>query len=99
MPTIPKLCGVKRSLFCTLISTWAIIMLAIMGLLLSSKSLAFVEDFEVEKEGEDVSQLYSKIDKKYEAAAKNCYIALLMYSITFLVSVYHWTAYHKHGLV
>lgn len=100
-PTIPKLCGVKRSIFCTLVSTWGIIMLAIMGGLLSYKSLAFVEDVAVEEfdQHQGIDTFYSEQDHKFEMAANNCYIALIMYAVTFLVSIYHWAVYHKRGLV
>lgn len=103
-PTIPKICGVKRSIFCTLVSTWGIIMLGIMGLLLSYKSIAFVEDVEVEEftphiNESSISAFYREQDDKYEEAAKTCYLATLMYAVTFLISLYHWVVYHKRGIV
>lgn len=101
LPTIPKLCGVKRSVLCTLVSTWGIIMLGLMGLFLSAKSIAFIEDIEIDEkhETETIEKFYQNIDRKYEIAAGNCYLALLMYGITFVVSAYHWSAYHQRGLV
>lgn len=96
--TIPKLCGVKRSIFCTLVSAWGIIMLAGMGGLLSYKSLAFVEDLEVE-EFTGIANFYHEQDHKFDSAAQNCYTATIMYAVTFLVSIYHWAVYHKRGLV
>lgn len=100
-PTIPKLCGVKRSIFCTLVSTWGIIMLGAMGGLLSYKSLSFVEDVEVKEfdQRQSIEVFYKEQDHKYDLAANNCYIASIMYAVTFLISVYHWTVYHKRGLV
>lgn len=90
-PTIPKLCGVKRSIFCTLVSVWAIIMLAAMGGLLSYKSLSFVEDLPVEEPDE--------ANLAFDRGAQNCYFAVIMYVVTFVVSIYHWTVYHKRGIV
>lgn len=98
-PTIPKICGVKRSIFCTLVSTWGIIMLGIMGLLLSYKSLAFVEDLEAEDFGNSITNFYYEQDHKYASAATNCYSAMIMYAVTFLISLYHWVVYHKRGIV
>ena len=100
-PTIPKLCGVKRSIFCTLVSVWGIIMLAAMGGLLSYKSLAFVEDIPVEEFDQHlgIDAFYREQDQKFDSAASNCYMALAMYGGTFLVSVYHWAVYHNQGLV
>lgn len=100
-PTIPKLCGVKRSIFCTLVSTWGIIMLASMGGLLSYKSLAFVEDIPVEEfdQRHGIDTFYKEQDQKFDTAASNCYLALAMYGVTFLVSLYHWAVYRKRGLV
>lgn len=100
-PTIPKICGVKRSIFCTLVSTWGIIMLAVMGGLLSYKSLAFVEDIPVEEFDQKygIDTFYTEQDHHYDMAAHNCYVALIMYIVTFVISLYHWTVYHKRGLV
>lgn len=100
-PTIPKICGVKRSIFCTLVSTWAIVMLAVMGGLLSYKSLAFIEDIPVEEFDQKygIEAFYTEQDRHYDMAAHNCYVALIMYVVTFVVSLYHWTVYHKRGLV
>lgn len=100
-PTIPKLCGVKRSIFCTLISVWGVIMLGIMGGLLSYKSIAFVEDIPVEEfdQHRGLLSFFEEQNHKFDMAAKNCYIALIMYGVTFLVSIYHWAVYHKRGLV
>lgn len=100
-PTIPKVCGVKRSIFCTLVSVWAVIMLAIMGLLLQYKSIAFIEDIPVEESDHrlGIEGFYQEQDHKYDMAANNCYIATGMYAVTFVVSIYHWVVYHKRGLV
>lgn len=54
------LLGIKMSVCCTLLSAWAIIMLAIMGGLLAIKSVAFAEDFE--------SDSLEEMEKKYDAA-------------------------------
>lgn len=76
-------------------------MLAVMGGLLSHKSLAFVEDIAVEDfdQHQGIQAFYTEQDHQYDVAANNCYIAAIMYAVTFLVSVYHWTVYHKRGLV
>lgn len=100
-PTIPKLCGVKRSIFCTLVSVWGIIMLGVMGGLLSYKSIAFIEDIPVEEfeQHNGIENFYTEQDHKFDMAANNCYIAVVMYAVTFVVSIYHWAVYHKQGLV
>lgn len=76
-------------------------MLAVMGGLLSYKSLAFIEDIPVEEfdQHQDISNFYAEQDHKFDMAANNCYIALVMYLITFVVSIYHWTVYRKRGLI
>lgn len=75
-------------------------MLASMGGLLSYKSIAFVEDIPVEEFDQrlGIESFYKEQDHKFEIAANNCYIALIMYAVTFLVSIYHWAVYHKRGL-
>jgi len=76
-------------------------MLASMGGLLSYKSLAFVEDIAVEEfdQHQGIQAFYTEQDHKYDVAASNCYMAAIMYAATFLLSLYHWTVYHKRGLV
>lgn len=76
-------------------------MLAAMGGLLSVKSLAFVEDVALEEfdQHHGIDAFYTEQDQKYDIAANNCYIAAALYAATFLVSVYHWSVYHKRGLV
>lgn len=76
-------------------------MLAIMGGLLSYKSWAFIEDIPVEEfdQHNGIEAFYTEQDHRYDVAANNCYIAMIMYGVTFLVSVYHWAVYHKRGLV
>lgn len=76
-------------------------MLASMGGLLSYKSLAFVEDIPVEEfdQRHGIDTFYKEQDRKFDTAASNCYFALAMYAVTFLVSLYHWAVYRKRGLV
>lgn len=76
-------------------------MLGVMGGLLSYKSLAFVEDIAVEEfeQNQAIEVFYTEQDHKFDMAANNCYTALIMYAVTFLVSIYHWAVYHKRGLV
>lgn len=76
-------------------------MLGAMGGLLSYKSIAFVEDIPVEEfdQRSGIKVFYNEQDRKFDMAANNCYIALVMYVVTFFVSVYHWAVYRKRGLV
>ena len=53
------LLGIKMSVFCSLLSVWGILMLAIMGGLLSIRSVAFAEDFEAET----LDEIFEKYDK------------------------------------
>lgn len=73
-------------------------MLGIMTILLSKKSLAFLEDVEVKAEAEHGDNTGSQ-DKQFENASHNCLVALGLYTATFFVSMYHWYVYHKRGLV
>ncbi|KAG9510822.1 hypothetical protein GZH46_00623, partial [Fragariocoptes setiger] len=76
-------------------------MLSVMGGLLTIKSLAFIEDLAIEEfnTGESIDQFYKEQDHRYDSAANNCWIALAMYGLTFVVSAYHWVAFSKRGLV
>lgn len=100
--TIPHVCGVKRSIYCTLLSVWAIVMFAVMGGLLTIRSLAFIEDLEVEEfdsNHQTLDNFYIEQDLRYDTAANNCWIALVMYAATFVVSSYHWIVYKRQGLL
>jgi len=80
------LCGPKASTFGLVLSVWGILQLAITGLLFHNRSLAFIEDLNLE-EVTSPAELARELDVKYEQGAYNCWIAALMYVATLCVSV------------
>lgn len=91
------LCGLKISACCAILSTWGVLQLAITGVLLYTKSLAFIDDIEVEDRegGYTANQLLQKIDAGYEQSALNCWIASLLYLATLCVSAQQYWANHQ----
>jgi ribonuclease kappa len=89
------LCGLKFSACCAVLSTWGVLQLAITGLLLYTKSLAFIDDIEVDlnrQGGWTANQLLSALDAGYEQSALNCWIAALLYLATLCVSAQQYWA-------
>lgn len=92
------ICGFKRSICCTLMSVWAMIMMSAMFGLLSINSIAFIDDIPAKHQHSDTEQsFFQHQDEAYERAASNCLIALVLYVITFVVSLYHWIVYTKQS--
>lgn len=80
-------CGPKVSIFGLVLSIWGIVQLSLIGLLLHSRSVAFVEDIGLPEDLTSAEELANSLDVKYEQGALNCWIAALMYVATLCVSV------------
>ncbi|XP_058968255.1 ribonuclease kappa-B-like isoform X3 [Pocillopora verrucosa] len=73
-----RICGPKLANCCFLISIWGIIMLLLLGVFFSTRSVALIEDIPGkmnESEG-------------YKSSAKNCYIAAGIYAVTMVVAAH-----------
>lgn len=76
-------CGPKASIVGLVLSIWGSLQLALTGLLLHQRSLAFVEDLRLDDSAfESVDRLSNELDNKYQQGALNCWIAALMYVAT-----------------
>ena len=81
-------CGPKASTVGLILSIWGILQLALTGLLLHQRSVAFVHDLNLNDAAfNSVAELNAEIDNKYQQGALNCWIAALMYVATLCVSV------------
>ncbi|UXI14263.1 Ribonuclease kappa-B [Sarcoptes scabiei] len=85
-----RFCGPKFSICCTLISIWGFIMLPIMGVLLSNRSLAFSEDLVEDLEYNSTEDFIHKAEERYATAAKTCYIAGAIYLGSFALSAWQF---------
>ncbi|RWS13767.1 salivary secreted ribonuclease-like protein [Dinothrombium tinctorium] len=84
-------CGKKLSICCSIISVWAILMLTLMGVLLYSHSVAFVDDLNLEDiQFETRDNFFTEAYTRYENAAHNCWIAVCIYIITLALSVHQY---------
>ena len=84
-----RICGPKLSLCGALLSIWGILQLAVMALSFYYNSVALVDDLPLPK------QVYTSADElrddmatSYGQLAENCGIAILLYVLTFCISVH-----------
>ena len=90
--------GKRGAIFCSLLSAWAIVMLAIMGMFLYARALAFVEDLELEhsmEEFETAEEFTAFAYSKYVNAAHNCWIAACLYIATLAFSLHQYYTNRK----
>jgi len=81
------ICGPKFSVCCTVISAWAVVQLGLMGVFFMIKSPALIEDVLIPEEAEESPAAFiAAMEKGYHASSTNCFIATLMYALTFIVS-------------
>ena len=89
----------KRSaIFCSMLSSWAIIMLAGMGIFLYARSLTFAEDLDLHEAIEEYSNMEEFIAeayKRYASAAHNCWIAACFYIATLAFSLHQYYTNRK----
>lgn len=88
----------KIAIFCSIVSAWAIIMLALMGMLLYARSLAFAEDLELEEfasEYSNIEEFIAEAYKRYAGAAHNCWIAACFYIATLAFSLHQYYTNRK----
>ena len=81
----PLLCGLKLSSFGLILSAWGIIQLSLTGLFFQFRAVALVEDVPLERDpNPDI--LYQRLEVGYQQNAVNCWVAALLYFVTFCVS-------------
>jgi len=88
-------CGPLASIFGLVLSIWGIVQLALTGLLLHHRSVAFVEDLHLEPSAFDSPEsLSTELDNKFQQGALNCWIAALMYVATLCLFIQqYWMNY------
>ncbi|XP_022650025.1 ribonuclease kappa-like [Varroa jacobsoni] len=84
------LCGKKCAVFCSVLSAWGVIMLVLLGIFLHTNSVAFAEDLEVHATSKP--DFLAEINRKYKAAAQNCWIAACLYVVTLVISFQQYCA-------
>lgn len=88
----------RAAIVWSLISTWAIIMLAGMGIFLYARSLTFAEDLELHTaidEYTNTEEFIAEAYKRYASAAHNCWIAACFYIATLALSLHQYYTNRK----
>ncbi|XP_078343796.1 ribonuclease kappa-B-like isoform X2 [Oculina patagonica] len=73
-----RICGPKLANCCFLLSLWGVLMLLLLGVFFSTRSVALIEDV---PSGMDET-------KGYKSSAKNCFIAAGIYGVTMLLAAH-----------
>ena len=82
------LLGKRCSLFLAALSSWAIVMLTLMGILMYAHTVAFAEDLELsDYQAESADDFVKEAYQRYESAAHNCWIAVCLYIATLALSL------------
>lgn len=90
-----RVCGLKCSICCSVISGWGIIMLTVMGACLTLQSASFVTDF-IDEHGSDQGpdfkrdEFVKEVMAKYEQASYNCYASAVLYFLTLCFSLWQY---------
>lgn len=80
------ICGPKLSMCCTLLSTWGLIMLLILGGMFRVNAVAFIEDI-----GETSTETTkTDLEKIYTGVSNNCFIAAGIYLFFLLFSSWQY---------
>ncbi|XP_020601802.1 ribonuclease kappa-like [Orbicella faveolata] len=72
-----RICGPKLASCCFLLSLWGVIMLLLLGVFFSTRSVALIDDLPKMEEG-----------KGYKSSARNCFIAAGIYGVTMVFAAY-----------
>lgn len=83
--------GKKLAIYCTVLSSFAIVMLALMGMLLYARSLAFAEDLGLDElEYSNIEEFIAEAYKRYASAAHSCWIAACLFIATLAFSLHQY---------
>lgn len=88
----------KSAIVCSLLSSWAIVMLTMMGILLYARSITFAEDLDLEQTLKEVTtreEFRAETFNRYTGAAHNCWIAACFYIATLAFSLHQYYTNRK----
>ncbi|XP_022096500.1 ribonuclease kappa-like [Acanthaster planci] len=80
-----KICGPKLSACCSVISTWGVIMLVLMGVFFRVNSVALFEDLTLES---NKTLTRAELEEAYTEVSNNCFIAAGLYVLWLFFSVW-----------
>ncbi|XP_071853392.1 ribonuclease kappa-like [Apostichopus japonicus] len=78
------ICGPKLSICCTLLSTWGLVMLLILGGLFRVNAVAFIEDVPATENNDELTKVYTNV-------SNNCFFAAGVYFLFLVFSGWQYT--------
>ena len=78
--------GSTASTFGVIISAWGILQLATTGFLFHFRSASLIDDIALDRDFASVRDFENDVDIKYDIGALNCWVASLLYLVTFTIS-------------
>ena len=78
--------GSTASTFGLLISAWGILQLATTGFLFHFRSVSLIDDITLDRDFASLRDFENDVDIKYDIGALNCWVASLLYLVTFTIS-------------
>merc|ERR1712226_951159 len=85
-----RICGPKFSACLALMSLWGIIQLGLLSVAFHSRALALVEDLKLNDSLKGYDDKFDDMERGYDLAANNCWIAALLYIVTFVISAHQY---------
>ncbi|KAH8238721.1 hypothetical protein KR038_008181 [Drosophila bunnanda] len=85
-------CGRRCSLFCLFMSTWAFLMLIVLGACFSIHSLVLVRDLPLRGSFAGPDEFKERADEAYSKVALRCYVTGVVYLFFVVISV---ICFHK----
>ncbi|XP_038053034.1 ribonuclease kappa-B-like [Patiria miniata] len=87
-----KICGPKCSTCCSVISTWGVIMLVLMGVFFRVNSVALLEDLPLDT---NKTLTRTELEDAYTEVSNNCFIAAGVYVLWLVFSVWQMRVNNK----
>ncbi|GIY53244.1 hypothetical protein CEXT_540901 [Caerostris extrusa] len=89
-----RICGPKSSICILFLSFAGVVMLSILGILISYKSPAFAEDFEIEEIKHDFAVV---LESKAQEISHNCLLAAALYAVTMAFATWQYILNRRAG--
>lgn len=90
------ICGLGLTYFGLILSAWGVLQLLFIGVCLQLRSVAFVDDVLPNNNEHPKGDLLSALELGFARGALNCWVAALLYGLTFCLSAYQYWVHKNH---